>query len=74
MGLAPASEISGQYVSAVRIEDGVVVVSYGNNANESLQRRSLMLVPDASSLPTVSWECFSSDIASEWLPEACRSN
>jgi len=74
VGLAPANEISGQYVSGVRVEEGVVVVSYGNNAHASIQGNSLMLVPDASSLPTVSWDCHSSEIANKWLPAACRSN
>lgn len=74
VGLAPASDISGQYVSAVRIEEGVVVISYGNNAHASIQGHSLMLVPDASVPPNVSWECYSSDIANKWLPSACRSD
>ena len=73
-GLEPASEISGKYVSGVRIEEGVVVISYGNNAHASIQGHSLMLVPDASSLPNISWECHSSEIPNKWLPAACRSN
>lgn len=73
-GLAPASDMSGQYVSGIRIEEGVVVISYGNNAHGSIQGHSLMLVPDASSLPNISWECYSSEIANKWLPAACRSN
>lgn len=73
-GLAPANEISGKYVSGVRVEGGVVVVSYGNSAHASIQGNTLMLVPDASSLPTVSWDCSSSEIANKWLPAVCRSN
>lgn len=73
-GLKPANDISGQYVSGVRIEEGVVVISYGNNAHASIQGHSLMLVPDASSLPNISWECYSSEIVKRWLPAACRSN
>jgi Tfp pilus assembly major pilin PilA len=73
-GVAPANEISGQYVSGVRVEEGVVVVSYGNNAHASIQGNSLMIVPDASNLPTVSWDCYSSEIANKWLPAVCRSN
>jgi len=73
-GLAPAIEISGQYVSEVRIEEGVVVISYGNNAHTSIKGTSLMLVPDASNLPTVTWDCYSLEIVNKWLPAACRSS
>ena len=73
-GLAPATQISGQFVSGVRVDEGVVVVTYGNNAHASIQGHTLTLVPDASNFPTVTWECYSSEIANKWLPAACRSN
>lgn len=73
-GLSPSEQISGKYVIGVSIEDGVVIISYGNNAHASIQGQSLMLVPDASSLPRVTWDCYSPDLANKWLPATCRSN
>ncbi len=73
-GLVPANQITGLYVSGVLVEDGVIIITYGNNAHASIQGQSVTLVPDASSLPTVSWACYSSEIANKWLPAACRSN
>ena len=73
-GLVPANQITSLYVSGVLVEDGVIIITYGNNAHASIQGQSVTLVPDASSLPTVSWACYSSEIANKWLPAACRSN
>lgn len=72
-GLALASQITGSYVSGIQVEDGVIVITYGNNAHTLIQRQSVRLVPDASSLPTVTWDCYSSEIENKWLPAACRS-
>lgn len=74
IGLAPANEIVGNYVSGVSVEDGVVVVTYGNSAQASIQGHSIWFEPDASNLPNVSWNCYRSDIANVWLPAVCRSD
>jgi type IV pilus assembly protein PilA len=74
VGLMPANQITGLYVSEILVEDGVITITYGNNAHTSIQGHSVTLVPDASSLPTVSWNCYSLEIANKWLPAACRSN
>ena len=73
-GLAPAIEISGRYVNGVRVEDGVIVVSFGAGAHKLIQGTTLLLTPDAPDFPTVSWECYSSEIPTKWLPAACRGN
>ena len=72
--LAPADEIVGNYVSGVSVEDGVVVVTYGNSAQDSIQGHSIWFEPDESNPPAVSWSCYRSDIADEFLPSTCRSN
>lgn len=72
-GLAPADEIAGYYVSGVSVEDGVVLVTYGNNANAGIRGQILTLMPDASNLPNVSWECYSLTLADKWVPAACRN-
>ena len=73
-GVLPADEISGTYVSRVAVEEGAVTITYGNNAHQSIQGLSLVLVPDGTEFPTVIWECFSPDIAPKWVPAACRGN
>lgn len=73
-GLVPANEIAGTYVSGVLVEDGLIIVTYGNNAHASIQGQTVTLAPDASNLPTVLWDCHSSGIDNKWLPAACRSN
>ena len=72
-GLAPANEIQGLYVSRVMVEDGEIIVTYGNNAHSSIQGRSIIIVPTVNT-GAVSWSCYSSEIANKWLPAACRSN
>ena len=72
-GLSPANEIVGSYVSSVAIDEGQIVITYGNNAHASIQGRALLLVPDATNMPNVSWSCFSPDLENKWLPAACRS-
>ncbi len=72
-GLSPANEIYGKYVSSVAVDEGQVVVTYGNNANAVIQGQVLYLIPDASSDPNVSWTCYSQDIANKLLPAACRN-
>ncbi len=74
VGLTPANEIAGLYVSGISVQEGEVIVTYGNGAHASIQGKTLVLSPDASNLPTVSWSCYSLEIANKWLPAACRSN
>ena len=74
VGLMPAEEIAGAYVSGVSVEGGQVIVTYGYGAHANIQGKTLVHSPDASNLPTVSWNCYSPEIANKWLPAACRSN
>jgi len=72
-GLSPANQITGNYVSSVAVDEGQVVVTYGNNAHGSIQGNTLYLVPDASNYPNVYWTCVSQDLANKWVPAACRN-
>lgn len=72
-GLMPANEINGKYVSSVRVDEGQIVVTYGNNAHAAIQGMTLYLVPDASNYPTIDWTCVSQDLTNKWLPAACRN-
>ncbi len=64
VGLPPAGENSGNYVSQLGIEDGKIVIIYGKH---------LLFVPDVSNPAEVSWQCSSPDIPDKWLVEQCRS-
>ena len=72
-GLVPANQISGKYVSSVRVDEGQVVVTYGNNSHAAIQGQTLYLIPDASNYPNVYWTCVSQDLANKWLPSVCRN-
>ncbi len=73
VGLSPATEIQGRYVSSVKIETGNITVTYGNQADRSINGKSLVLRPENMG-QTVSWACINSDdIKPNVLPTACRS-
>ena len=73
VGLPPAVENSGNYVSQLGIEDGKIVIIYDNRASEKIHGKHLLFVPDVSNPAEVSWQCGSPDIPDKWLPEPCRS-
>ena len=70
-GLPPATDIQGKYVSSVQIEAGEIVVTYGNDADSDIRGDTLVIRPEASG-QSVTFVCFSLDIASRNLPAACR--
>lgn len=71
-GLPPASEISGSYVSQIGIEDGEIVIVYGKKIDTRVVGKTIVLVPDVSNHPDISWTCSSPDIPNKWLTSACR--
>jgi type IV pilus assembly protein PilA len=57
-GIGVATEIQGKYVSQVEVENGVIRVTYGNNANASkLAGKDLLITPGTSDNGDVSWQC-----------------
>lgn len=64
----PGSE--GAYVSSINIEDGEIVVDFGNNANLNLVGSTVSLVPFEESEGNLSWECIST-ADNKYLPEVC---
>ena len=73
VGLPPAGENSGKYTSQLGIEDGKIVIIYGNKAKVKIQGMHLLIVPDVSNPAEVLWQCSSPDIPDKWLIERCRS-
>ncbi len=73
-GLPSASEINGNYVSQIGIEDGEIVVVYGKNADSRIVGKTIVFVPDVSNHADVSWTCSSPGIPDKWLTSECRSH
>lgn len=71
-GLGPADHISGAYTSSVAVQQGVIVVTYGNEAHAILQDHELVLEPDVTEPDRLQWSCYSPTIAPKHLPAACR--
>jgi len=70
-GLPPAEDIQGKYVLSVRINEGEIVITYGNDANSNIHGDTLILRPEFSER-RVTWVCSSLDIVPKNLPSACR--
>jgi len=73
-GLTTAStDISGKYVSGVGVANGVISVTYGNDAHAVLTAASAILVMSpVANTGSVEWVCRSTTIADKHLPAACR--
>lgn len=70
-GLPAATDINGKYVTSVQVDAGDIVVTYGNDANSDIHGDTLILRPEISG-QSVTWVCFSLDIATKNVPGACR--
>lgn len=73
-GVAAPSSINGNYVSSVQIDNGRIVVSYGNQANPRLTGGALVFKPEPQG-GSVRWTCDSqagSTIPAKYRPTRCR--
>lgn len=70
--LGPPDTISGTYVASVRVDDGWVVVRFGNGAHRRLQGKTLTLIPDVVEGRDVAWGCSAAEIDLQDLPARCR--
>ena len=74
-GLAAATAIQGKYVSSVTVGngDGVITVTYGNSAHQTINGEDLLMTADTTSAGSVQWICTSGGtIQAKHLPAACR--
>ena len=73
-GLSDAGDIQGKYVGQVEVVDGLITVTYGNDAHTTINGANLMLSP-VTNAGSVEWICSSSDdsIADKHVPAACRN-
>jgi len=73
-GISVNTEIAGKYVTQVDVADGLITVTYGNEANVVLRTATLDLSPFTNA-GSIEWTCSSIDgsILDKHLPAACRN-
>ena len=52
-----STDTSGKYVTAVQVTNGVITVTYGNNANTAINGMTIGLTPYLSPDNSVAWKC-----------------
>lgn len=72
IGAAPPAQIRGKYVVSVEVLEGVVIITYGAEANSIIAGDTLSLFPSGSNGSKLAWGCESRAIAAKHLPAACR--
>jgi type IV pilus assembly protein PilA len=57
-GLSPnATDASGRYVSSIDVTNGVLVITFGNDANAVIGGRMLTITPYETADSSVAWRC-----------------
>jgi type IV pilus assembly protein PilA len=54
---AAATDTSGKYVTQVAVTNGVITITYGNEANAAIATQTLNLVPYVTPDGSVAWQC-----------------
>ena len=63
-----ATDTQGKYVASIAINNGVVVVTYGNEANAIIQGATLTMTPYESVDLSVAWRCGNAPVPAGGLP------
>ena len=71
-GLGSPESISSTYVSSVSVDNGWIVVRFGNGAHRRIQGKTLTLIPDVVEGKGVAWGCSAGEIEVGDLPARCR--
>ena len=71
-GLASAQSITSTYVSKVDVAGGQIKVTFGNKVNAAINGEALLLSPQTTA-GSITWRCYSADIATRYMPSSCRS-
>ena len=71
-GLAFSEELGSRYVKGVQVDDGKLVVTYGNKADAAIGGKTIQLVPHKDADGVTRWTCSSGDIDPDYLPADCR--
>lgn len=88
-GLPDATDKAGKYVTGVEVADGVITITFGNDANANIDGETLSLTPGTNPNDDVVWQCgefvmsgaglsmqASGDttVLDKYLPSSCRDN
>jgi len=68
VGLTSAASISGNAVTSVEVNGGVITVTYNDKVNDA---QTLELSP-ADQTGSITWDCTGGDVESQWRPANCR--
>jgi type IV pilus assembly protein PilA len=71
-GLPVNTTITGNYVTQVTVANGVITITYGNDAHSELAGDTLVLTPDTTA-GSVEWDCSTGGtVAANHRPSSCR--
>jgi uncharacterized RDD family membrane protein YckC len=71
LGLPRPEDIHARYVSSVRVAQGKVVVTYGNEARSEIHGGHVVISPIGNAA-MLHWHCSSPDIDVRYLPRQCH--
>jgi type IV pilus assembly protein PilA len=78
-GLPSSNSITGKFVSSIKVESGVITVTYSNTAprraNAAIDSKTLVLSPVASAaMGSIVWKCQpTGTVPQRYLPTICRT-
>ena len=76
-GLAAATSITGEYVGAVAVANGIITASYsGVKANDAIKTPTLrhLAFSAITHAGSIEWHCRSGDLKQKWCPSSCTCN
>jgi type IV pilus assembly protein PilA len=71
-GLSDANSIIGKYVRSVAVTDGVIEVTFGNDANLAIDGATIELSP-VTNAGSIVWNCSGGSVDSRYRPSTCRN-
>ncbi|MEJ2376400.1 MAG: pilin [Pseudolabrys sp.] len=69
--LPSAASIQGNYVTQVQVNAGLITATFGHNANDLINTKTLTLSPITQG-NNLRWTCRSATLAPKYLPASCR--
>ncbi|MCB1919462.1 MAG: pilin [Candidatus Competibacteraceae bacterium] len=69
-GIPAATSVFGKYTDNVAVAAGVIIATFGNDANAKIATQTLTLTPSDQG-GSIGWTC-ASGIDPKYLPQACR--
>ena len=70
--LEAGDDYAGTFVESILVDEGVIRIQYGNEANAALSGQTVTLTASSAD-GSVSWDCATGGVISEtYLPSSCR--